>query len=67
LVCGDGPDRVDKPGVVSQVVDFLSRAVDAEFAVVFDEGSTPQIKRSKAVVHNVCLQNGVSLREKCFS
>ncbi len=64
LVCGDGVDRVDEPGVVAQAVDFLPGAVDVKFAVVFDEGRAPQIKGSKAVVHNVCLQNGAALTEK---
>jgi hypothetical protein len=41
---------VNKPSVVAQAVDFLPGAVDAEFAVLCDEGSAPEIKRSEAVV-----------------
>ncbi len=41
LVHGDGSNQVDEPGVVSKAVDILLCAVDAEFAVVFGEGSAP--------------------------
>ncbi len=51
----------------TQAVDFLPGVVDAEFAVVFDEGSAPQIKGPKAVIHDVSLQNRAALTEKCFA
>jgi len=67
LVCSDGTNRVNKPGVVAQAVDFLPGAVDAEFAVVFDEGSAPEIKRSEAVIYDVGLQNKAARTKESFA
>ena len=38
LVCGNGTDGVDNPGIVAQAVNFFPGAVNPEFAVVLDEG-----------------------------
>jgi len=67
LVCGDGTNQLNEPGVVAQAVDFLPGAVNAKFAVLLDEGSTSEIQRSEAVIYNVCLQHGAALTEESFT
>ncbi len=44
LVCCDGANGVDNPGVVAKVVDLLPGIVNAEFAVRLDERGAAKVK-----------------------
>ncbi len=55
LVCSDGTNGVDEPGVVAQTVDLFPGSLYSKFAVVFNEGGAPEVKRTQTVVDDVSL------------
>ena len=67
LVSGDGADGVHQPGVISEAENFLPGGGDSEFAIILDEGRAAQVERTKAVFHNVRLEDGAAFAEKCFT
>ncbi len=55
LVRSDGTNGINDSRFVSQAVNFLPCAVDAEFAIGLYQCCAPKVKGAKAVLNNVGL------------